>query len=230
MKKEDVPTQLRAHLEYFKDLGVEYAFAKTNNVDRSDAKGKALEELWNSYVDGCTRCRLCEGRKNIVFGEGSPNADLMFVGEGPGRDEDIQGLPFVGRAGQKLNEMISAMGLKRQEVYIGNIVKCRPPQNRAPRPDEMRTCMPFLEHQIAIIQPKVICALGTVAVQGLLSTSEPISRLRNHWQEFRGIKVMPTYHPAYLLRNYTLKTRRDMWDDMKRIMEHLGMKPGPGKL
>lgn len=218
MKKEDLVVQLRAHLEYLREIGVEYVAFEDKKVDKVKAKGEALEELWRNYVSGCTRCRLYEGRTNIVFGEGNPNADLMFIGEGPGRDEDIQGLPFVGRAGQKLNEMILAMGLRRGDVYIGNVVKCRPPENRAPRPDEMRTCMPFLEHQIAIIQPKTICSLGTVATQALLNTGEPISKLRNKFSDYKGIKVMPTYHPAYLLRNYTVKTRSEMWDDLKKVV------------
>lgn len=219
MKKDDLRTQLTEHLEYFKEIGIEYLDIPDTSASAVQAKAKALEDLRKAYVEDCTRCRLSQsGRKNIVFGEGNPDADLMFIGEGPGAEEDKQGLPFVGRAGQKLNEMINAMGLQRSDVYIGNIVKCRPPENRAPRPDEIRTCIPYLEHQIAIIQPKVICAMGTIAAQALLENSTPISKMRGSFHDYRGIPLMPTFHPAYLLRNYTVKTRREVWDDMKKIL------------
>jgi uracil-DNA glycosylase len=149
----------------------------------------------------CTRCGLCESRTHIVFGEGSPNAQVVFVGEGPGFDEDKCGQPFVGAAGQLLTKIIAAMGLTREAVYIGNIVKCRPPNNRNPQPDEIRQCLPFLKRQLAAIHPRVICALGSVAARTLLETETPISRLRGRFYEFMGTPLMPTFHPAYLLRN-----------------------------
>jgi len=224
MKREDVHGQLLGHLRYLKDIGAEYADAADPAVAAVKSKSKALEELWSDYVAGCQRCRLSEeGRSNIVFGEGNPDADLMFIGEGPGAEEDRQGLPFVGRAGKKLNEIIRAVGLQRQDVYIGNIVKCRPPGNRSPRPDEIRSCLPYLERQIAIIQPRVICALGTVAAQTLLNTSEPISRLREEVHSYLGVPLQPTFHPAYLLRNYTPRTRGQVWEDMQKVMGLLGI-------
>jgi DNA polymerase len=163
----------------------------------------------------CTRCKLHRGRTHIVFGVGNPQARLMFVGEGPGEHEDLQGEPFVGRAGQKLDEMIAAIGLGRPEVYIANVVKCRPPGNREPEPDEIETCAPFLEQQIAAIRPKVIVTLGGPATKRLLRTREGITRVRGQWQTYRGIDVMPTFHPAYLLRNYTRETRMQVWEDLK---------------
>ena len=176
----------------------------------------ALAEL-RVEIGDCRRCRLSEKRTQVVFGTGSPRARLMFVGEGPGYEEDRQGLPFVGRAGQLLNRILQAMGMSREEVYIANIVKCRPPENRTPLPDECDTCSPFLLRQIAILRPRVICALGSVAVQTLLKTSGSISRLRG---EFRcledGTPVMPTFHPAYLLRNPEKK--KEVWEDMKKIL------------
>jgi DNA polymerase len=163
----------------------------------------------------CTRCRLHAGRANVVFGVGDPRARLMFVGEGPGADEDAQGEPFVGRAGQKLNEMIRAIGLERDEVYIANVVKCRPPDNRDPKPDEIATCSPFLVEQIEAIRPAVIVTLGSPATRTLLNTKVGITRLRGTWHEYRGVPVMPTFHPAYLLRAYTEENRRKVWEDLK---------------
>ena len=162
-----------------------------------------------------SRPNLRERRRNLVFGVGNPDADLMFVGEGPGADEDIQGEPFVGRAGQKLNEMIKAIGFERSEVYIANVVKCRPPGNRDPQPDEVATCSPFLFQQIEAIKPKVLVTLGAPATRLLCNTSIGITRLRGNWQEFRGIPVMPTFHPAYLLRAYTVENRKKVWEDLK---------------
>lgn len=162
----------------------------------------------------CGRCKLHATRKTIVFGVGDPNADLMFVGEGPGADEDARGEPFVGRAGKKLDEMIAAIGLRREDVYIANIVKCRPPGNRDPQPDEVGACSPFLFAQIAAIRPTVIVTLGSPAARTLLGTKVGITRLRGTWQEFRGTPVMPTYHPAYLLRAYTRENRRKVYDDL----------------
>jgi uracil-DNA glycosylase family 4 len=169
----------------------------------------------------CTRCALHAGRTNLVFGVGDPHARLMFVGEGPGADEDAQGEPFVGRAGQKLNEMIRAIGLRREEVYIANVVKCRPPDNREPRPEEIATCSPFLFAQIEAIRPKVIVTLGAPATRTLLGTRVGITRLRGTWQDYRGIPVMPTYHPAYLLRAYTPENRRKVWEDLKAARDRL---------
>ena len=156
-------------------------------------------------------------RTHIVFGSGSPNAKLIFVGEGPGFEEDQQGEPFVGPAGQLLSKIIAAINLNRQKVYICNVVKCRPPHNRNPQTDEINTCMPFLERQIAAIRPTFICALGTIAAQSLLKTAEPISKLRGRFHDYHGIKLLPTYHPAYLLRNPDKK--REVWDDMKMLMK-----------
>lgn len=184
-------------------------------------EGDSLERIREDIGD-CKRCRLCQQRNTIVFGSGNARAQLVFVGEGPGRDEDIQGLPFVGRAGKLLTQMIEAMGLKREDVYICNVVKCRPPENRAPEPDEMETCSPFLYRQLAVIQPKVVVCLGAIAFQALYGAKQSISRLRGQWLEFRGIPMMATYHPAYLLRNPNAKG--DVWDDLKKVMAHLGLK------
>jgi DNA polymerase len=164
----------------------------------------------------CSRCKLHTlGRKQVVFGVGNPDADLMFVGEAPGADEDLQGIPFVGRAGQLLTKIIEAIELKRDDVYIANVIKCRPPQNRNPEQDEVETCEPFLFQQIDVIKPKVIVALGTFAARALLRTLDPISRLRGRVYEYRGAKLIPTFHPAYLLRNPSSK--RDVWEDMKLV-------------
>lgn len=164
----------------------------------------------------CTRCKLHTlGRRQVVFGSGHPEARLMFVGEAPGADEDMQGVPFVGRAGQLLTKIIESIGLTRDQVYIANVIKCRPPQNRNPEADEVQTCQPFLFGQVDIIAPKVIVALGTFAAQALLATAEPISRLRGRTFDYRGAVLVPTFHPAYLLRNPASK--RDVWEDMKRV-------------
>jgi len=169
----------------------------------------------------CRRCKLHTGRTNIVFGVGNPDARLMFVGEGPGADEDEQGEPFVGRAGQLLTQIIKAMGLAREDVYIANVVKCRPPGNRNPEPDEIESCAPFLQAQIASIRPTVIVALGKFAAQTLLQTETPISRLRGQFHDFGGVAVMPTFHPSYLLRNPAAK--REVWEDMKLVMQKLAI-------
>ncbi len=166
-------------------------------------------------IGDCTRCKLHKGRTQIVFGVGNPEADLMFVGEAPGRDEDLQGFPFVGRAGQLLTKIIEAIALKREDVYIANVIKCRPPENRNPEPDEVETCEPFLFRQIDIIKPKVIVALGKFGAQTLLRTLDPISRLRGRVFDYRGAKLIPTFHPAYLLRNPSSK--REVWEDMKLV-------------
>ena len=163
----------------------------------------------------CTRCKLHGGRSNLVFGVGSPTADLVFVGEAPGRDEDRQGIPFVGRAGQLLTRIIAAIGLSRDEVYIANVIKCRPPNNRNPEPDEVATCEPFLFRQLDVIRPRVVVALGGFAIRTLLETDEAVSRLRGRVFDYRGAKLIPTFHPAFLLRSPERK--RDVWEDMKRV-------------
>jgi len=171
-------------------------------------------------IGDCTRCKLHKlGRSQVVFGVGNPNADLMFVGEAPGADEDVQGIPFVGRAGQLLTKIIEAIELKRDDVYIANVIKCRPPQNRNPEPDEVETCEPFLFRQIDLIKPKVIVALGKFAAQALLQSDAPISRLRGRVFDYRGAKLIPTFHPAYLLRNPSSK--REVWEDMKLVKKLL---------
>lgn len=186
--------------------------------------GKESWEELQSKALACHRCRLCETRTTVVFGEGNIRSKLVFVGEAPGRDEDRQGRPFVGRAGQLLTKMIEAMGLKREEIYIANCLKCRPPENRNPLPDEIALCQPILRRQIELIGPKVICALGKFASQTLLATETPISKLRGHFQDYHGIKLMPTYHPAYLLRNPGEK--KWVWEDLQKIMTELGL-PAP---
>jgi len=174
-------------------------------------------------IGDCRRCSLCGQRTNIVFGVGDPAARLMFVGEGPGADEDLKGEPFVGRAGQLLNKIIESMGMERKDVYIANVVKCRPPENRTPLPDEIATCSPFLFQQILAIRPRVVVCLGTPATQTVLGTRETITRLRGTFHEIDGIRVMPTFHPAYLLRNPAAK--REVWDDMKKVMAELKKVP-----
>jgi uracil-DNA glycosylase len=175
----------------------------------------------------CKRCKLHTTRNKIVFGDGNPKAELVFVGEGPGRDEDAQGLPFVGRAGKLLTQMIEAMGLQRSDVYICNVVKCRPPENRLPEPDEIKTCSPFLLRQLDTIAPKVIVCLGACSAQTLLETNRGISHFRGQWLEFRGRKLMATYHPAYLLRNPAAKA--DVWKDLQKVMAVLGLEVRKGK-
>ncbi|HKD79002.1 MAG TPA: uracil-DNA glycosylase [Candidatus Angelobacter sp.] len=181
----------------------------------------AALKLIREDIGDCTRCRLHKGRTNLVFGVGNVNADLMFVGEGPGADEDAQGEPFVGRAGQLLNNMISAMGLKREDVYIANVVKCRPPGNRTPEKDECDTCSPFLMRQIDVIQPKVIVALGAVAAKNLLAVNDSMANLRGRWYDFRNSKLLVTYHPAYLLRDP--RQKKEAWKDLQMVMKYLGL-------
>jgi DNA polymerase len=171
--------------------------------------------VFGESVAGCEKCRLAQGRTRVVFGSGDPEAGLMFVGEGPGRDEDERGEPFVGAAGQLLTRILSAAKLRREDVYIANIVKCRPPNNRDPMPDEIATCLPYLQRQIEIVRPKVICALGKVAAQTLLQSDEPIGKLRGRVHRYGEIKLIATYHPAALLRNAALK--RPTWEDMKMV-------------
>lgn len=181
--------------------------------------GRTLEEVRQELGD-CQRCKLCKGRTNIVFGVGNPKAELVFVGEGPGADEDAQGIPFVGKAGQLLTKMIEAMGFTRDEVYICNVVKCRPPGNRNPEPDEIEACEPFLKAQLAAIRPKAIVALGKFAAQTLLRDHTPITRLRGGWRTYEGVPLMPTFHPAYLLRSPGEK--KLAWADLKQVMKMFG--------
>jgi DNA polymerase len=189
-----------------------------------DEKRLRLEQLNQNEVSGCTRCRLCQTRTQTVFGEGDPAAKIFFIGEGPGENEDRSGRPFVGKAGQLLEKMINAMGLRREQVYIANIVKCRPPNNREPAPDEVATCTPYLERQLEIIRPHVIVTLGRPAVSHMLQTKVAMGKIRGHWQTWRGIKLMPTFHPAYVLRQYTDETRAAVWSDLKQVLVELGMK------
>ena len=183
----------------------------------------AALQMIREDIGDCTRCPLHKGRNKLVFGDGSPAARLMFVGEGPGADEDAQGLPFVGRAGQLLNNMIAAMGLKREEVYIANVVKCRPPGNRAPEPEEANTCSPFLFRQIDVIRPEVLVALGATAVTYLLGARQPLAGLRGRVHSVRGTKLIVTYHPAYLLRDP--RQKKEAWADLQIAMRELGLKP-----
>ncbi|MCM2314406.1 MAG: uracil-DNA glycosylase [Thermoanaerobaculia bacterium] len=187
---------------------------------QSDDAGAALAEFAKSIAE-CDLCRLASGRTQVVFGVGNPSARLMFIGEGPGRDEDIKGEPFVGRAGELLTDIIKAMKLRREDVYIANAVKCRPPENRNPEPDEMEACRPYLMRQIDLIQPEVIVTLGRFGLQTLFERSIAISSVRGQWMDWNGRRVMPTYHPAYLLRNPAAK--KDVWSDMKKVMAELGI-------
>jgi DNA polymerase len=188
-----------------------------------DGEPPVLDAIRRELGD-CQRCKLCSTRKNIVFGSGNPRAELVFVGEGPGENEDLQGVPFVGAAGELLTKMIEAMGFRRDEVYICNVVKCRPPGNRNPEPDEIASCEPFLRAQLAAIRPKVVVALGKFAAQTLLRDSTPITRLRGNWRTYEGIQLMPTFHPAYLLRSPAEK--RKAWEDLQAVMKVLGKPSG----
>ncbi len=199
-------------LKFFSDLGVTHLNVKTEGSPQS------LEEIRQEIGD-CRRCKLWEGRKSIVFGVGNPEADLMFVGEAPGADEDVQGIPFVGRAGKLLTKIIEAMGLTREQVYIANILKCRPPGNRDPEPDEVETCEGFLFQQIQAVQPRIIVALGRHAAQLLLQTKTPISKIRGEFFQFKDSLLIPTFHPSYLLRNPSSK--RQVWEDMKAVQARL---------
>jgi uracil-DNA glycosylase len=232
---------LKAHLEFYEELGVagmrldsewrkrphpgDQASTETaqpqevHEVRLFSSSSEVLQAIREDIGD-CTRCKLHTlGRKQIVFGVGNPNADLMFVGEAPGADEDIQGEPFVGRAGQLLTKIIEAIGMKREDVYIANVIKCRPPANRNPEPDEVEQCEQFMFRQVDTIRPKVIVALGKFAAQALLRTNDPITRMRGREYKYRGAVLMPTYHPAYLLR--TPSAKREVWEDMKRVREIL---------
>jgi uracil-DNA glycosylase family 4 len=192
--------------------------AQKNNKAVTENNEEPLNDLGREVL-GCQRCSLAKTRKNIVFGDGNVSAKIVFVGEAPGADEDEQGLPFVGRAGQLLTNIIKAMGLARKDVYICNILKCRPPGNRNPLPDEIRLCEPFLKQQLQLISPQIICALGSFAAKTLLKTETPITALRGRFQTYEGIKLMPTYHPAYLLRNPSAK--KQVWEDVQLIMKEI---------
>lgn len=181
---------------------------------------ESLEQL-RAVAEPCTKCRLAGTRTQVVFGVGNPDADLMFIGEAPGRDEDLQGEPFVGRAGQLLTDIIKAMKMSRGDVYIANVIKCRPPENRNPEPDELDACRPYIRRQIELIKPRVIVTLGKFALQSMTGKAFSISAVRGQWLEYEGIKVMPTYHPAYLLR--TPAAKKDVWQDMKKVMGELGI-------
>jgi len=240
--------QLAARVNYYREMGI-YDFYRRpvqegaemtatesdeevsafHAIEQSSAKlpiiqdkPAALKKI-RADIGDCTRCRLHKGRTNLVFGVGNPNAELMFVGEGPGADEDAQGEPFVGRAGQLLNNMISAMGLRREDVYIANVVKCRPPGNRTPEKDECDVCSPFLLRQIEVIKPKVIVALGAVAAKNLLAVNDSMANLRGRWYDFRGARLAVTYHPAYLLRDP--RQKKEAWKDLQMVMKYLGLTP-----
>lgn len=239
-------TQLAAHLEFMQELGAAgvsrdpewrarqlAAPPVSAAVDAGEAgaasgepevvapPAERLTLLREAIGPACTRCKLHTlGRRQTVFGVGNPQARLMFVGEAPGEDEDLQGEPFVGRAGQLLTKIIEAIGMTRDQVYIANVIKCRPPGNRNPEPDEVETCEPFLFEQLAIVQPKIVVALGKFAAQSLLRTTEPISKIRGRVFEWRGASLIPTFHPAYLLRNPPAK--REVWEDMKKVRDLLG--------
>jgi uracil-DNA glycosylase len=235
---------LRQYLEFYRDLGFDSVY-KRNATARPEAvvpqpiapvteqpaavvlpdlapAGDTLAVI-RADIGDCRRCRLCEGRKNIVFGSGNERSPVVFVGEGPGADEDEQGLPFVGRAGQLLTQMIDntaakeGIPIRRQDVYICNVVKCRPPDNRTPLPDEMEICGEFLFRQIMAIKPKAICALGSTAMKALLNSKEGITKLRGKWHKWRDTPVMITYHPSYLLRQYNQTARREAWEDLKTL-------------
>jgi DNA polymerase len=194
----------------------------------TDEKRQRLIAMEEKEVRGCTKCRLCETRTHTVFGEGDVDAKIFFIGEGPGETEDQTGRPFVGRAGELLNKMIAGMGLGREQVFIANIVKCRPPNNRVPAPDEVATCTPYLTRQLEIIRPRAIVTLGLPASQYMLQTKLSMGKLRGQWHSWRGIKLMPTYHPAYVLRNPTVETRAAVWSDLKQVLAELGL-PVPKK-
>jgi uracil-DNA glycosylase len=193
----------------------EPAFPRAEKIDR-------LRQLDEGHVAVCRKCVLCATRTQTVFGTGDADARLMFIGEGPGENEDLQGKPFVGRAGELLTKMIGAMGLSRETVFIANIVKCRPPNNRVPSPEEVNACTPYLERQIELIRPEVIVTLGLPASQYMLQTKDSMSKMRGAFRNWRGIKLMPTYHPAYVLRNYTDQTRAAVWSDLQQVMKELG--------
>jgi DNA polymerase len=210
---------LSDELEFFRDLGIQELFVSAPTAP--DLVAGSMPDLASleRFLAGCPRCKLSRSRSRIVFGEGNPNADLLFVGEAPGREEDEQGLPFVGAAGQLLTKIIEAIGMQREEVYIVNTVRCRPPDNRDPEKDEIAACRPFLEEQIRLIEPRAIVTLGSFAAQAILGTDEPISKIRGRWHIAHGTRVMPTFHPAFLLRSP--KHKREVWEDMQNVRDFL---------
>jgi uracil-DNA glycosylase family 4 len=241
--------ELRERLQFYRDLGVDEIFVRqaialtpdVNVLSRSPVtvegaaltasaipslapEGDTLLKIRQDIGDDCRRCRLCEARAKIVFGSGNEQAGLVFVGEGPGADEDAQGFPFVGRAGQLLTQMIEntatkeGIPIRRPDVYICNVVKCRPPENRTPQPDEMEICGQFLFRQLMAIRPKAICAMGSTAAKALLGTKEGVTKLRGKWHKWRDLPVMVTYHPSYLLRPYNQDAKREAWEDLKKVL------------
>jgi uracil-DNA glycosylase family 4 len=216
-------------LGYLKDIGYTDLYPQAAKVDPAlslpadppavSTSGNGDLDALAAAVEGCTRCRLAQGRQKVVFGSGNPEADLMFIGEGPGAEEDRQGLPFVGAAGELLTKIIQAMDLRRDDVYIANVVKCRPPGNRDPQPDEVAACRGYLERQIELVRPRLLVILGRVAAQTLLGNESPIGQMRGQWYQVRGIPTMITYHPAALLRNPALK--RPTWEDMQQVRDRL---------
>ncbi len=240
--------QLTAHVNYYREMGIHDFYRQpvpegtqsplaanveppVQSIQSMPKEKPAIEasdkvaalKIIREDIGDCTRCVLHKGRTNLVFGVGNVNADIMFVGEGPGADEDAQGEPFVGRAGQLLNNMIAAMGIKREDVYIANVVKCRPPGNRTPEKDECDTCSPFLLRQIDVVKPQVIVALGAVAAKNLLAVNDSMSNLRGRWYDFKGSRLAVTYHPAYLLRDP--RQKKEAWKDLQMVMKFLGLTP-----
>ena len=234
--------QIRQYLSFYRDLGIDTLYlnretppppapAPTPMPDPIPVLSLAPEgdtlKIIQADIGDCTRCRLHEGRNKIVFGVGNEHAPLVFVGEGPGADEDAQGIPFVGRAGQLLTQMIEGTAKKegipieREDIYICNVVKCRPPENRTPLPDEMEICGQFLFRQLLAIRPKAICALGSTAAKAVLGTKEGVTRLRGKWHKWRDIPVMVTYHPSYLLRPYNQNAKRESWEDLKKVLHYV---------
>lgn len=226
--------QIRSYLEYYRDLGFDSIYRRTALVPSErpadpvvlpalEPTGDTLAKI-RADIGDCRRCRLCDGRQNIVFGAGNETSRVVFVGEGPGADEDEQGLPFVGRAGQLLTQMIEntasreGIPIRRSDVYICNVVKCRPPDNRTPLPDEMEICGEFLHRQLMTIRPKAICVLGATAMKALLATKDGITKSRGKWYKWRDIPVMVTYHPSYLLRQYNQTAKREAWEDLKALL------------
>ena len=235
------PDELRRKLEYFQDLGIKDLYRRDARISSAPAPIQPEPDLVEIELPGlapdndtlarisadigdCTRCRLSKGRNKIVFGDGNPQSKLVFVGEGPGADEDAQGIPFVGRAGQLLTQMIEntaakeGIPLKRPDVYICNVVKCRPPENRNPEPDEMEICGQFLFRQLSVIRPKAICALGSTAAKALLGGKDGVTKLRGNWHQWHDIPLLVTYHPSYLLRAYNQAAKREAWEDLKKVL------------
>src|SRR5436190_1074474 len=237
--------ELRDQLRFYRDLGIDEIYVRqpvghaisspvSEGVPVASValpslapEGDTLLMIRQDIGDDCRRCRLCEARSKIVYGSGNENARLVFVGEGPGADEDAQGFPFVGRAGQLLTQMIDGTAKKegipisRPDVYICNVVKCRPPENRAPQPDEMEICGEFLFRQLSVIKPKAICALGSTAAKAVLGTKDGVMKLRGKWHKWRDIPVMVTYHPSYLLRPYNQNAKKEAWEDLKAVLHHV---------